>query len=153
MRTFRTPIHRDDQPSSLKVALLLACLTLLGITNVHLGYAAAAITSSLTVTAQANGSGLNGMYVAVELYGSVVATGFTPVTFSLTAGQTYQVVADNYDPYSFLQWSSGSTSDPVTITAGSSGSTTTLTVTYTTSGSSSSLMVTSQANGNSLNGM
>ena len=71
----------------------------------------AATTSSLAVTAQAGGSGLSGMFVALEHSGSVIASGFTPVTFSLTVGQTYQVVADDYGQYSFAQWNGGRTAD------------------------------------------
>jgi hypothetical protein len=117
-------------------------------------YATGGGPSSLTVNAQANGNGLSGMYIALEQGGTVIASGFTPATFFVTAGQVYQVVADNYGPYSFSQWTGGSTSDPITITAPSSGSTT-LTAVYGTGGgsSSSSLVVNSQANGQALNGM
>ena len=54
-------------------------------TSLVASYTTSGGQSSLTVGAQANGGSLNGMFVALEQGGSVIATGFTPVTFSLTA--------------------------------------------------------------------
>ena len=84
------------------------------------------------MAAKANGDSLNGMFVALEQDGSVIVTGFTPVSFSVNSGQTYQVLADDYGQYTFSTWSSGGAANPITVVA-SSGQTTTLTATYTTS--------------------
>lgn len=148
------PSGRTGRLASLKLALLLiTTVVLLLAVNVHPPYAAGA-ASSLTVDSQANGAALNGMYIALETGGSVVSSGFTPVTFSVTPGQTYQVLADDYGPYSFAQWSTGTAVDPIAITATSASLS--LTANYATAtggGGKSSLTVDAQVNGNDLSGM
>jgi hypothetical protein len=127
----------------------------MSLTAIYSTAGSSGVVSSLTVNAQANGNSLGGMYVILEQGGTVLGTGFTPVTFpSLSSGQTYQVVAENYGQYTFSQWSTGDTSNPTSITL--SGSTT-LTATYGTGGGGGggvgSLTVNAQANGNGVNGL
>jgi polyvinyl alcohol dehydrogenase (cytochrome) len=75
--------------------------------------------SSLTVgSVNQNNSTINGYYTALfDSGGSVVASGFTPKTFSLTSGSIYSVKVDNYGSCNFYQWSDGVTSNPRTFTA------------------------------------
>ena len=64
-----------------------------------------------------NGAAINGLYTVVQSSsGSTVATGFTPMTFYATAGQQYTITVSNYGSYYFSQWSTGSTSNSITIT-------------------------------------
>lgn len=53
--------------------------------------------------------------------GTILAKGFTPNTFIVTAGQTYGVLADSYGSCNFARWSDGVTSDPRSYTATGSG--------------------------------
>ena len=65
--------------------------------------------SSILVASQySDGSALVGMYTTLQQGSSVVATGFTPATFSsLTSGQNYSVTAHDYTMAYFSQWSNG----------------------------------------------
>jgi len=38
-----------------------------------------------------------------------VDTGFTPVSFTVTVGQTYTVLVDDYGTFQFVRWSDGGT--------------------------------------------
>jgi hypothetical protein len=49
--------------------------------------------------------------------GAAVNTGFTPATFSTTAGQQYTVEVQDYGSYYFNHWSDGSTNRDRTFTA------------------------------------
>jgi hypothetical protein len=83
-------------------------------------------SSSLIVgSVDQNGSPIAGYYVV--LYGSggsVLGTGFTPATFTTTAGQAYSVQPGNYGSCSFNHWQdSGSTTSLRALTATSSSQT------------------------------
>jgi hypothetical protein len=62
------------------------------------------------------GSTLTGYWVEVRQGGSTVKTGFSPVSFTLTAGN-YEVGVGDYGGYLFKQWSDGTTArfHPITI--------------------------------------
>jgi hypothetical protein len=79
-------------------------------------------TSTVTVdSVNQNGVAITGYYTALyNSGGGVVASGFTPKTFSTTAGQAYSVVADGYGSCTFSKWSDGVTSNPRSFTATSS---------------------------------
>ncbi len=91
----------------------------------------------LTVdSASLGGSPVSGLRVYVQSSdGSVVAEGFTPLTYQATVGQQYTVTVDNYGSYQFSNWGDGTTSNSITITPSAA---TTLTAYYKTSSSSSS---------------
>ncbi len=75
--------------------------------------------SKITVASQdQNGNTISGYYTLLYSSGSsVIATGFTPETFSVTVGLTYTVKVDSYSSCIFARWSNGLASDPITITA------------------------------------
>jgi polyvinyl alcohol dehydrogenase (cytochrome) len=75
--------------------------------------------SSVTVNSvNQNNSTISGYYTALfDSSGSVVATGFTPKTFTTTSGSSYSVQVDNYGSCNFYQWSDGVKSNPRTFTA------------------------------------
>jgi len=90
-----------------------------------------ASTSTLTVkTVNAAGSAITGYYTTLSQNGAVVKTGFSPVSFTLKSGQTYQVSVADYGDYTFDHWNDGSTSRQKTVTGGQA---TTLTAYYKTS--------------------
>src|SRR6185436_618769 len=75
-------------------------------------------TTSYTVTVKSTdlgGSGFNGMWTTISKGGSVIKTGFTPLSFSATSGTSYQVTVSNYGNYVFDHWNGGSTSATRTI--------------------------------------
>ena len=78
------------------------------------------ISSQAQLTVQSaimNGTVYNGMYTVIEDSShNILKTGFTPLTYTVTTGSQYIVQVDNYGVYTFDHWSTGSTSDPVTIT-------------------------------------
>ncbi len=82
-----------------------------------------AISSSTVSVTSADQAGNTITGYNVILYnsaGSVVAKGFTPVTFDDTVGQTYSIRAESYGSCVFSHWSDGVSSDPRTFTATSS---------------------------------
>jgi hypothetical protein len=88
-------------------------------------------TSTLTVnTVNAAGSQINGYWTVLSQNGAVVKTAFSPASFTLNSGQTYQVAVSDYGQYFFEHWSDGSTSRQKTVTGGQA---TTLTAYYRTS--------------------
>src|SRR5947209_19179254 len=82
---------------------------------------AAAASSTLTVTTQdSQGSTITGYNVILTQSGTTVATGYSPVTFTLTSGTQYSVSASSYGTYVFDHWlDTGSTVNPrpLSITA------------------------------------
>jgi hypothetical protein len=79
-------------------------------------------TSQLTIDTQTTnesaipGSAISGYYIILEQGGAIVATGFTPYTFTVNDGQTYTVQVDGYRACHFDYWSdSGSASQTVSI--------------------------------------
>jgi hypothetical protein len=88
-------------------------------------------TSALTVrTVDASGSPITGYYTTLSQNSAVVRTAFSPASFTLNSGQTYQVSVSDYGDYVFDHWSDGSTSRQKTVTGGQA---TTLTAHYRTS--------------------
>ena len=45
-----------------------------------------------------------GYYTTLSQNGQVVKTGFTPTTFELTSGETYEILVYDYSPYFFNYW-------------------------------------------------
>ncbi|MHB8566867.1 MAG: hypothetical protein ACYC7D_06795 [Nitrososphaerales archaeon] len=101
---------------------LLAALLMMVATVTVLPVNAARVetgSSQLTVTSQNTAGGTITGYTIViyDDSGNVVASGFTPDTFSTTAGKTYSLEAESYGSCTFSQWANGATSDPVLFTA------------------------------------
>ena len=73
---------------------------------------------SLTIkSAMMNGTQYSGMYTVIEDSNhNTLKTGFTPLTYTATTGTQYYVQVDNYGIYTFNHWSTGSTSDPLSVT-------------------------------------
>ncbi len=83
------------------------------------------LNAPTTVTinsAYADGVEFSGMYAYVKSGGSVIASGFTPLTFDVTSGTQYVVTVDNYQSNVFSHWSTGATSSSITITPASTSS-------------------------------
>ena len=110
----------------------------------------------LTVdSASLGGSPVSGLRVIIQSSdGSIVAKGFTPLTYEATAGEQYTVTVDNYGSYIFNNWGDGTTSNSITVTPTAA---TTLTADYQTSSSSSSpatvTLESAGSNGALFNGM
>jgi hypothetical protein len=76
-------------------------------------------SSTLTVTTvNAAGSPINGYYTVLSQNGATVKTAFSPATFTLSSGQTYQVSVSDYGDYLFDHWNDGSTNRQKTVTGG-----------------------------------
>ncbi|MDE1862524.1 MAG: fibronectin type III domain-containing protein [Thaumarchaeota archaeon] len=75
-------------------------------------------TVSLTVSSDnLGGSQFSGMWVELHAAnGTTLATGYTPVTFSVTSGVQYVVYAANYQSNVFNHWQDGTTNSSLTIT-------------------------------------
>lgn len=101
------------------IAALAAMLLGPSFITTHSASAASApyiVTSAKTLS----GSALS-MWVTVAHNGSVVKTGFAPLTFYGTSGLTYTVTVSDYGSYTFDHWGNGSTSRSRTVTLGTSG--------------------------------
>ena len=70
------------------------------------------------------------MYATLTQNGNIVATGFTPVAFPVTSGQSYVVSVSDYGSNYFNHYSNGFTVRSIPVTANSS--TTSLTAIFTT---------------------
>ncbi len=79
-------------------------------------------TSSVTINSvDQNGQTITGYRtVLYNSSGSIIDEGFTPSTFTVTAGAAYQARAESYGSCTFSKWSDGVTSDPRAFTASSS---------------------------------
>ena len=147
--------HNSGSQSRIGAVLLLAGLAFMIFSNVHVVHAAT--TEPVTVYSQTSGgSAISGMYVVLEQSGGYITSGFTPITWWLNVGASYQILADSYGQYSFSQWSTGDTSNPTTVVG--SNAATSLAATYSSSGSGgsgggSSITVNAQYDGSSLSGM
>jgi hypothetical protein len=108
-------------------------------------------SATLTVQSQTvDGSSVNGLWTVLSSSGNSLATGFTPMSYSVTVGTTYQISAADYGNYIFDHWDDGSASRTRGITA--SQTTTTLTAYYRPF--SSTLTVQSaDMNGNAIGGL
>src|SRR2546428_22535 len=101
--------------------ILLVILSVPGISesnNIIPQATAQIVTSTLTVTTQdISGNTLAGLYITLKQSGTTVATGFSPVTFTLNNGVQYTVTAAGYKTHVFDHWlDTGSTSSSRTIT-------------------------------------
>src|SRR2546427_1014275 len=86
--------------------------------NMFLRATAQVVTSTLTVTTQdSSGNTLTGFYITLKQSGTTIATGFSPVTFTLNDGVQYTVTAAGYSTNVFDHWlDTGSTSSSRAIT-------------------------------------
>ena len=66
-------------------------------------------------TLSTTGSPITGLYAAVTENGSPLLSGFSTLTFTATAGDSYGVTAENFGPYAFSHWADGSTNPTITI--------------------------------------
>src|SRR3989475_3854040 len=110
-------------------------------------------TISLTVNSvDLSGNSFTGQWVTLRnSSGNIIATGFTPATFSVTSGSQYTVFAANFQNIVFNHWSDGNTNPSRTITPTQS---TTLTAYYTIGTTTVSVTVKSaDLSGNLIKGM
>ena len=112
----------------------LLAIALVAILVIPLAYTPSAWAQtpvSLSINTQySTGQSLTGMWAVLSQNGQTVASGFSPVQFSLSSGQQYSVAVSNYGSAVFDHWAdNGSTNPvrPVTITQA-----TTLTAIYRT---------------------
>ena len=71
-------------------------------------------TGDITVTSRySNGSALTGMYIQLQdpTTGKTIKAGYTPITFTVTAGVQYNVTANSYKSIVFQTWSYPPTSE------------------------------------------
>lgn len=94
-------------------------ITIAGNTHVVAIYNCVGSGSSVTVNSvNQNGVAITGYYtILYNSGGSPTAIGFTPATFTTTAGLSYSIAADSYASCTFSRWSDGSTSDPRSFSA------------------------------------
>ena len=98
------------------VIKLLAITSLLAFVPLLRSVHAASVTSSLTVTSQdTSGSTISGYYtVLLDSRGRTLATGFTPVTFTLdltVPTTSYSVLVENFNGVVFDHWVDTNTAD------------------------------------------
>ena len=74
-----------------------------------------------------SGASISGLWTEISSGGSVVNSGYTPLTYTATSGTQYSVCVSDYDIYVFDHWSDGSTNSCKTVTP---TQTTTLTAYY-----------------------
>ena len=85
-------------------------------------YGGSTSTSSYDVnirSADLSGTLFSGMWTTIKSDGTILKTGYTPLSFTAKSGTTYQVTVSDYANYEFDHWNNGSTSNTRTITVGS----------------------------------
>jgi hypothetical protein len=87
-------------------------------------------TSTITVsTVNSTGTSISGYYIALWQNGAQLKGCFSQCSFTVSNGQTYQLVASGYGSEAFSHWSGG-TSGASTVTTPSSGGTVSLKEVY-----------------------
>jgi len=79
---------------------------------VHITHSSIFVGSAYT-----SGAALTGVYAVLELGSSMVATGFTPVTFTTTSGLNYSITISDSANAVFSQWSDGVASNTILVSA------------------------------------
>jgi len=99
-----------------------------------------------------SGNPVTGMWTELHASnGTILATGYTPITFNVNSGIQYTVYSADYQSTIFNHWDDGSTSSSKTITPTQSA---TLTAYYSTGSTKVSITVKSfDSSGNPINGM
>ena len=94
--------------NSLALATAAVLLTTLVSSNTHFVLPDASAQTaqfSLSVVTQDSGAGqIDGYYALLSQNGNVVASGFSPTTFTLNGGQDYVVSVSDYGSYVFDHW-------------------------------------------------
>ena len=67
-------------------------------------------------TADASGSPISGYYTTLSQAGAPTRTAFSPASFTLDSGQTYQVAVSDFGDHAFDHYDDGSTSKSRTVT-------------------------------------
>src|SRR5581483_7520068 len=125
------------------------------------GSTATSLPVTIVITPQSNtlsvktvdlaGNPINGYYITLSQNGAQISSAFSPVSFTLNGGQTYQVAVSDYGSYFFDHWEDGSTSRTRTIVA---GQTSAVTAYYSTGSKDVTLTVKSvNLAGSAINGM
>jgi hypothetical protein len=70
---------------------------------------------SLTVNAYSSDGAFLSMYATIQSGGTTIKSGFTPLTITGRAGETYTVTAQDYGKYDFDHWGNDSTPNPRTV--------------------------------------
>ncbi|HYL65689.1 MAG TPA: fibronectin type III domain-containing protein [Nitrosopumilaceae archaeon] len=115
--------------SVLGMILVLSTLLIPAINMVPVNAIGTPVTINVN-SVDLSGNAFTGMYIELEnSNGVVMASGFTPASFSAISGQQYIVFANNYQNFVFNHWDDGTTSQarPITPTQ-----TVTLTASYST---------------------
>ncbi|HZS74571.1 MAG TPA: fibronectin type III domain-containing protein, partial [Candidatus Nitrosotalea sp.] len=116
---------------------------------------AASNTGKVSITVNSvdlTGTAFSGMYVELHASnGTTLATGYTPMTFTVSSGSAYTIVSSNYQNYVFNHWGDGTTNSSITI---SPTQNTTLTEYYSTAPTTVTLKVKSvDLSGNPITGL
>jgi hypothetical protein len=82
------------------------------------------------VTVGTGGDELYGLYTILWENGAAVSSCFSPCTFSVSGGQTYQVSVSNWGPYYFASWGDGVQSNSYTVSEPSAPTSITLWAIY-----------------------
>jgi hypothetical protein len=128
------PGFLNDNSGSRLVAVAAFAILVAGMQIIP-AFGQSATTYTLTVNTQyTTGQTITGMWTTLSQNGRTVATGFSPVKFTLAAGQQYTVAVSNYGTYTFERWQdTGSTSAARTVSISQN---TALTALYTAPASS-----------------
>ena len=95
-------------------------VTVSGDVSITAYYRTTSSVSLMVDSAVSNGGSLSGMFVTIFRGTTAVATGFTPLTYTATAGASYTIVPQDYGSYTFNHWENGSTARTRTVTPTSS---------------------------------
>jgi arylsulfatase A-like enzyme len=91
------------------------------------------ITESSTIgisTVNLAGGQITGYYTTLWQNGAEIKSCFSPCSFTVTSGQTYQVMASSYGSETFSHWMNDGSIGQETVTASSAGTTIKLTAVY-----------------------
>jgi hypothetical protein len=91
-----------------------------------------ATSSNISVNAvDTSGNAVTGLYTTLWQNGALLQSCFGPCTLTVSNGQTYQVMVENFGNYVFSNWTDGTTAAAHTVTIGSTSTTVDLTAVFT----------------------
>ena len=126
--------HRQNTILGIGFAAILAASgAFLPLTTANIAYAAPA---NLTVNANSTSGAVLNMQATIQSGGSIVGSGFTPLSITGNTGTTYTITPSDYSGITFVRWEDGSTTRTRSLTLNSA---TSITAVYNTGTSASTL--------------
>jgi hypothetical protein len=110
--------------------LSASSINVLGVYSIQLKIPASLTSTISVVTTNTAGAAITGYYATLWQNGMQIGSCYSPCSFTVTNGQSYQVAVSNYAGETFSHWSDGTTTMPRTVNVPSTSTTISLTAVY-----------------------